>query len=350
MLRNLQIAICASVLLVLGCGGAGDTTAPPVTTTDDLIVSDAHAIRDALETFATTTGHFPTDAEVDPFVATVLRANRYTGLPTVPALGEAHWPGEIGLVLYYEFKPTPTVRGYKVEARGKNGVLITLKNTSAVSPGALGFQIDMENQADIVEAALAAFKAEAGYYPTTPSTDQTPQGNTLIDFLPGGVRLINPYTGTRTNPVDNAAGGLGDVGYTPVPESCGAGLVFAYVVDGDGPPDGRSILSRTSASPEEYETTVCVHRVRCAVELFMSQTGRYPDDVDTDTTPSNQTVLDLLSQTYHNAYTGAVIPRNGLAGARGDVGYSPTMSGGNVVGCVINGRGLSREIARLQLP
>lgn len=51
-----------------------------------------------------------------------------------------------------------------------------------------------------------------GSYPGGLS-DQTPLGNTVIDLLPGGMLLENPYTTFSTEPCNGAAATPGQTGY-----------------------------------------------------------------------------------------------------------------------------------------
>ena len=53
----------------------------------------------------------------------------------------------------------------------------------------------------LVRDAAEAFAAENnGIYPYDTTAHKLPDGRTLIDFLPNGEYLVNPYTGARTEP------------------------------------------------------------------------------------------------------------------------------------------------------
>jgi hypothetical protein len=83
----------------------------------------------------------------------------------------------------------------------------------------------------IVQAAAETFAAEnGGFYPNN-TADVTSLGNTLIDLLPDGMLLENPYWGARVEPVDGAAASIGQTGYYPV--VCG-GQVKGYTITGVG--------------------------------------------------------------------------------------------------------------------
>ena len=88
--------------------------------------------------------------------------------------------------------------------------------------------------------------------------------------------------------------------------------------------------------------------VRGAVEAFAAaNSGMYPADVDGDTTPAGDTVVDLIGQLLPNPYTlQQSEPRNGLADEPGEIGYVQVMIGGAPSSFIINGWGDEAEIAR----
>jgi hypothetical protein len=52
----------------------------------------------------------------------------------------------------------------------------------------------------IVQQAVEDFAASnQGYYPSDADCDATPQGDTLVDLLPGGCLLENIFTGAQKN-------------------------------------------------------------------------------------------------------------------------------------------------------
>ena len=69
------------------------------------------------------------------------------------------------------------------------------------------------NSLTLLKAVEAFANDNYGHYPANSDSDTTVTGEVLIDYLPGGERLINPYTGLRDQPVDSiplASGELGD--------------------------------------------------------------------------------------------------------------------------------------------
>lgn len=70
-----------------------------------------------------------------------------------------------------------------------------------------------------------------GLYPVD-LTDTTPDGQTLVDLLPGGNLLPNPFTTAASEPQDGPAGQPGESGYEAVLD--GSGLPAGYTITGFG--------------------------------------------------------------------------------------------------------------------
>ncbi|MDH4038960.1 MAG: hypothetical protein OEX18_12120 [Candidatus Krumholzibacteria bacterium] len=242
------------ILVALGCGQndltQSVTPAPP--TTDDLIIADCYEIQAALEAYAAEhDGLFPGgfgDTDVNVMQADLLRPNRYTGLMTEPRLlgQDRRWPGQIGVTLFQELSPygqepwgSTEVHGYRITGRGAHDVIITLQSTASVSPEALQAYDTLWESVNLVAAALEQFRAEKGVYPAY-TGDETPLGNTMVDFLPGGTLLMNPISDVRDSPTDGSAAAPCQIGYTALHRSSD-GTVDAYVLDVLGP-DGVSVI------------------------------------------------------------------------------------------------------------
>jgi len=67
-------------------------------------------------------------------------------------------------------------------------------------------------------------------------SDASLTGETIVDMLPHGVLMENPFTRAMTEPVDGAAGASGETGYEPVADF--SGVIIGYVITGHGK-DGR---------------------------------------------------------------------------------------------------------------
>ena len=91
-----------------------------------------------------------------------------------------------------------------------------------------------------VQAAAEQFATlNDGNYPTD-NTDLTPDSLTLIDLLPGGQMLLNPYSGERNSPVSGGANRPGDVGYLGF--RCDA-TIGSFAITGVGETAGDRIVT-----------------------------------------------------------------------------------------------------------
>ena len=214
--------------------------------------------------------------------------------------------------------------------------------------------------ADLTKSAADQFIAEAGYPPEDVNGDETPSGRDLMEFLPGAWLLVNPYTQVATEPQDGLGlaiqGGTGYLGSAWSVHSEGA---TRYDVEGYGE-NLVVIVRRTHDSLEDRWTRARMIDLQWAVETFATGSGgRYPHDVDVDETPAGDTVLDIFAPyALANPYVypdphrcgscPPVLPHDGLASGRGEIGYLPVEDSGSVVGYVINGGGLFGEFGRIE--
>ena len=102
------------------------------------------------------------------------------------------------------------------------------------------------------------------------------------------------------------------------------------------------------ARAKEASTKSNCHTVQLAAEDFAVQNdGVYAADVDTDTTPGNQTIINMLpgQVLLENPFTKAASePRNVAAANPGETGYLPIVQNNVNVGYTINGWGKNAEI------
>ena len=72
----------------------------------------------------------------------------------------------------------------------------------------------------------------SGLYPTSHDADVAPDGSRMIDLLPGGRLLENPFTRARTEPITAAAAqSEGEVAYKPIMVN---GCAVGYAITGAG--------------------------------------------------------------------------------------------------------------------
>lgn len=82
-----------------------------------------------------------------------------------------------------------------------------------------------------VQLATEAFAADNdGVYPQTLAS-VLPNGDTLVDLLPGGLLMQNPWTQLATEPRNGAPAQPGEVGFTGL---LNAGIVTGYTIEGFG--------------------------------------------------------------------------------------------------------------------
>jgi len=85
----------------------------------------------------------------------------------------------------------------------------------------------------VLQRAVESFAADNnGTYPWALSST-TPAGMTVIDYLPEGLLLVNPFWGNRSEPMDGSAAHRGSTGYQAIDKS-GDGNVDGYLIDGLG--------------------------------------------------------------------------------------------------------------------
>jgi len=80
-----------------------------------------------------------------------------------------------------------------------------------------------------------------GLYAENVDADVTPAGSTLIDLLPSGERLMNPFTQSATEPVDGAVSDPGEVGYAPV--KLNNSINIGYTITAIGRKPGTTIFA-----------------------------------------------------------------------------------------------------------
>jgi len=91
-------------------------------------------------------------------------------------------------------------------------------------------EITIENSYITRDAVEAFAAANGGLYPLN-SSQRIADGRQVVDFLPGGQLLVNPYTGSRTSPsIGSAAGSRGQTGYVTHFDTT-FGLPLGYTID-----------------------------------------------------------------------------------------------------------------------
>lgn len=159
---------------------------------------------------------------------------------------------------------------------------------------------------ELLTDALDHFAAEnGGDYPWSPSST-TPAGHTLIDLLPDGQMLLNPYTGERTEPRwcfdDDVSPGT--IQYRPEPDDLGHGYPYpipGYRLTGyaAGADDDTVTVLDLTIGPDSLFTRAGhavenAWMVRDAAEAFAARNnGEYPA-ITTSENLDGDCLIDVL--------------------------------------------------------
>jgi hypothetical protein len=189
----------------------------------------------------------------------------------------------------------------------------------------------------IVRAALEEFMAHNDdLCPYDIYNDTNVLGLTVIDLLPGGQLLENPFTGERTEPVDTLATEPGQTGYSVRSFLCPS----LYYINGIG--ERYTVVELSNVEELKWKGIRNCLTVREAVERFAeSNGGIYPDNVGVDTTPEGYTVVEFLPDgcLLENPFTRcATEPTDCFAMLPGETGYVPIVqnlvnAGYTITGC-----------------
>ncbi len=357
MKKSYVITFLLLLLAYAGCDSDSEVspTVPPVEepSLESLVIANCKAVQAAAEAWGAEYPESVTEADsrthltmIDLLPEGVKLVNPYTGLRTAPRDGFAVYPGETCYQPYYGAY-TEWAIGYRITGYGLDGPVVSLSN---YPDDVFYFEdIVIENCFAVRDAAEAFAAENNGVYPAN-LADNSAAGQTVIDLLPGGNFLQNPFTRCETEPVDGGAANCGETGYVAVDPN-GDGIWDGYLIDGVGAHAGIVIITLYPWSPEDETVVLNCVRLEDAVERFAGEnSGFFPGDVDVDTTLAGHTVMDLLPRPLvNNPYTGQpTVPQNELASSRGDIGYEPVYLGPDVVGYVINGWGAREECKRLQ--
>jgi hypothetical protein len=260
--------------------------------------------------------------------------NPFTGEPTEPVDRHAAYPGEVG---YEEYGWGGYYAGYTITGCGWDSVIVALTNLYALDDTVRA------NCYRVREAAEEFARLSCGVYPGDLS-DTTPSGDTVIDLLPGGANLANPFTLACTEPVDGAACCEGQTGYVVVAP---AGVNVGYVITGAGHDSAGIIirLANVDSDEEAHLALNCFWVLYVANSFAGHNNGVYPRDIDTDTNLDGDTLLDILTvwirdEMCMNPYTHEYDqPVDRRASNPGETGYEAVIDGGSVVACIVTGVG-----------
>ena len=97
------------------------------------------------------------------------------------------------------------------------GILAAIAIPNFISMQSRAKEASVKSNCHTVQIAAEDFAVQnSGLYALDVSTDTTPSGSTIVDLLPKGTHLVNPFSQAATEPVDGAAANAGETGYLPV--------------------------------------------------------------------------------------------------------------------------------------
>lgn len=206
-------------------------------------------LKQAVEAFAAQSGgRYPLDVDTDrtslgqTVVDLLPRAhpleNSYTGARSNPVNHSASLPGEVGYAVVHEYNPRDgryIPPGYVITGSVNKRLEVAISNIALNRIEAI-----VMSHCRTVELAVEQFAARKnGVYPADVDVDCIPGGQTVVNLLPAGSRLVNPATWAVTEPVNSTACTAGQIGYHPV---CQHGVNVGYAITGVGTEAGTTIM------------------------------------------------------------------------------------------------------------
>ncbi len=148
--------------------------------------------------------------------------NPYTGIDDCLVNHTAFSTGQVGYAKiegwhrdrdpYTHQSTSRYVDGYVISGHSEYGWEFVISNLEIRPMEALNMSHCRTLQLAVEEFA----RLNNGIYPVNVIIDCTPEGDTVIDLLPGGILMMNPMIDYRTEPVDGVAACSGQIGYIPV--------------------------------------------------------------------------------------------------------------------------------------
>jgi len=114
------------------------------------------------------------------------------------------------------------------------GILAAIAIPNFINMQARAKEASTKSNCHTVQLAAEDFSVQNdGVYAANLADALASTGETIIDMLPGGTNLTNPFTKNVDQPIDGAAGNPGETGYTAVDDD-GDGVFDGYSINGWG--------------------------------------------------------------------------------------------------------------------
>jgi type IV pilus assembly protein PilA len=124
------------------------------------------------------------------------------------------------------------------------GILAAIAIPNFINMQARAKEAAVKSNCHTIQLAAEDFAVQNdGVYAGTVAEALPSTGQSIVDMLPGGALLENPFTKAATEPVDGAAATAGQSGYVPVAAS---GVNIGYSITGCGKDDGNVVITLTS--------------------------------------------------------------------------------------------------------
>jgi prepilin-type N-terminal cleavage/methylation domain-containing protein len=124
------------------------------------------------------------------------------------------------------------------------GILAAIAIPNFINMQSRAKEASVKSNCHTVQLAAEDFAVQAdGVYAGTVAEANPNSGDSIVDMLPGGALLENPFTKGDTEPIDGAAATSGQCGYAPV--LLGA-VNIGYTITGCGKEDGATVITLTS--------------------------------------------------------------------------------------------------------
>ena len=125
------------------------------------------------------------------------------------------------------------------------GILAAIAIPNFINMQARAKEASVKSNCHTVQLAAEDFSVQNDGVYSNGLGDVLPSGENMIDLLPGGALLDNPFTKAATEPVAGLPGAAGSTGYLAI-DSEPDGTMDGYQIDGLGKDGATTIISLTS--------------------------------------------------------------------------------------------------------